>query len=70
MCGSPGTGELLLILVVVLLVFGPRRLPELGNLFGKAMRQFQRAMSEIQEEIADIETITDLDNDEQKKGET
>src|SRR3970040_1726638 len=38
-----GFQELILILVVALLVFGPRRLPELGRSLGRAMREFRRA---------------------------
>ncbi len=37
-----GTGELILIVIVVLLVFGGRRLPELGRSLGEAIREFQR----------------------------
>ncbi len=38
-----GTSELLVVLVVALIVFGPRKLPELGRSLGAAMRQFQDA---------------------------
>ena len=39
-----GWGELLVIFVIVLLILGPRRLPELGRAVGQAIRAFQRAM--------------------------
>jgi sec-independent protein translocase protein TatA len=39
-----GWGELLVIFVIVLLILGPRRLPELGRSLGQAIRSFQRAM--------------------------
>jgi len=39
-----GWGELLVIFVIVLLIVGPRRLPELGRSMGQAIRAFQRAM--------------------------
>ncbi len=42
-----GFQELILILVVALLVFGPRRLPELGRALGRAMREFRRATEEF-----------------------
>ena len=38
--------ELLLILAIALLFFGPKRLPEMGNAFGKTIREFQRSMRE------------------------
>lgn len=46
-----GTQEILIIFIVVLLVFGPRRIPEVANLIGKAMRQFRKASQEIQDSI-------------------
>ena len=42
--GSLGFGELLVILAVVLLLFGSKRLPELGRSLGQAMREFQRGL--------------------------
>ena len=38
--------HLLVILVIVLIIFGPGKLPELGNSIGKAIRGFKRAMDE------------------------
>jgi Tat protein translocase TatB subunit len=43
-----GTGELLLILIVALLVLGPKRLPEIARSLGKGMAEFRRASSEFQ----------------------
>lgn len=42
-----GFQELILILVVALLVFGPKRLPELGRALGRAMREFRRTTDEF-----------------------
>jgi sec-independent protein translocase protein TatA len=42
---------LVLILVVVLIVFGPGRLPELGGAVGKAMREFRKATNELTNDI-------------------
>lgn len=42
--GRIGFTEILLILVVILLFFGIKRLPEIGNSLGKAIREFQKAM--------------------------
>jgi sec-independent protein translocase protein TatA len=42
---------LLLILAVVLIIFGPGRLPELGGAVGKAMREFRKATSDLTSEV-------------------
>ena len=46
-----GFGELLLIMVIFLLVFGAKRLPEIGGAVGKGIREFKRSMREVNEEI-------------------
>jgi sec-independent protein translocase protein TatA len=43
------SGEHILILGIVLLIFGPKRLPELGNTLGKAIRNFKDAVSGVEE---------------------
>ena len=49
--GQIGFGELIVIFFVVLLLFGTKRLPEIGSALGKAIREFKRA-SQGQEESA------------------
>jgi sec-independent protein translocase protein TatA len=49
--GSVGTPEILLILIIALLLFGPRKLPELGKSLGRAIREFKRASTELQETL-------------------
>jgi TatA/E family protein of Tat protein translocase len=49
--GSIGTPEILLILVIALLLFGPRKLPDLGKSLGRAIREFKRASTELQETL-------------------
>jgi len=44
--GSIGFQELMIILVIVLLIFGPGKLPELGSTLGKSLRGFRKAMEE------------------------
>jgi len=46
-----GLPEMLLILVVALLIFGPQKLPEVGRSLGKAIRGFQDASREFEEEF-------------------
>ncbi|WP_204102322.1 MULTISPECIES: TatA/E family twin arginine-targeting protein translocase [Spirulina sp. CCY15215] len=46
-----GLPEMVLILVVALLIFGPKKLPEIGRSLGKAIRGFQEASNEFQNEF-------------------
>ncbi|MBD3386267.1 twin-arginine translocase TatA/TatE family subunit [candidate division KSB1 bacterium] len=43
--------EMFIILVVVLLLFGSKRLPELAKIIGKSMREFRKAAEEVKREI-------------------
>ena len=45
--GRLGFGEIILILLVLLIVFGPRRLPELGSALGKGIREFKRSVTDL-----------------------
>ena len=47
---------LVVILVVVLIIFGPGRLPELGSGLGRAMREFRKATNEITNEVTSAAT--------------
>ena len=46
-----GFGEILLISMLVLIVFGPKRLPEITRTIGKGIREFKKGMNEIQREL-------------------
>ena len=46
-----GLQEMLVIGVLALLVFGPSKLPELGRMFGRAMREFRRASDEFRSTV-------------------
>ena len=48
MLGSLGMPELLVIFVIALIVFGPRKLPELGRSLGRGLAEFKKATSELQ----------------------
>ena len=52
-----GFQEILVILVIALLVFGPRKLPELAKSLGKAFREFKNATDDLKQNF-DIETLT------------
>jgi sec-independent protein translocase protein TatA len=51
MFGNLGLPEILLIMVIVLLVFGAKRLPEIGSSFGKGIREFKRSISEASDAV-------------------
>ena len=48
MFGSIGMPELIIILVIALIIFGPRKLPELGKSLGRSLNEFKRASTELQ----------------------
>lgn len=54
MFGSIGMPELILIAVVALIIFGPKKLPEVGRALGKGLRELKNAISGIKEEINNI----------------
>lgn len=49
--GMPGTGEWVVILVVVVVLFGGKKIPELARGIGKGIREFNDAKKGVQEEI-------------------
>lgn len=51
MFGSLGVSEILLIMVVALIVFGPRKLPEIGRTLGKALAEFRKATDDLKNTI-------------------
>ena len=51
-----GTNELLIILVVVLLIFGPKNLPKLGKMFGKTINGFKKGMEDEESEESEEKT--------------
>jgi sec-independent protein translocase protein TatA len=53
MFGNIGPMELIVILVIALLVFGPKKLPEIGRSIGKAVREFKKTSEEIRGRIED-----------------
>lgn len=51
MFGSLGLPEILMILVVALLIFGPKRLPEVGRTIGKGLGEFRRASADLKRTV-------------------
>lgn len=60
-----GFPELMLIFVIALIVFGPKKLPELGRSIGRAMAEFKKASQEFQDsmqaEMKEVEKSADLE---------
>src|SRR5947208_13349756 len=56
-----GLQEMLVIGVIALLVFGPSKLPELGRMVGRAMREFRRASDEFRQTVETNLNLNDLD---------
>ena len=51
--GNFGFGEILIILVIVLLLFGAKRIPEIAGSLGKGITEFKRNLSDAQKQITD-----------------
>ncbi len=51
--GPIGIPEMLILLVVALIVFGPRKLPELGRSLGKSLQEFKRASNDLRSTLDD-----------------
>lgn len=55
--GNLGLTEMAIVFVIALIVFGPRRLPEIGRSLGSAMREFRRSLNQIQREIEEVDPV-------------
>ena len=62
-----GPQELIIVLIIVLVIFGPKNLPKLGKMFGKTMNNFKKGMEESEEEenTSKAETQTEKKDDEE-----
>ena len=48
-----GTTELIVILIVVIIIFGPTQIPKLTKMFGKSVKNFKDGMEETEEDVED-----------------
>ena len=58
--GSLGISELVVIFIIVLVFFGPRRFPEIARSMGSAMREFRRSLNQIQRELEEVDPRKDI----------
>ena len=65
--GSLGTGELIVIGMVVLLLFGGKKIPELMHGLGKGVNSFKKGMNEIEKEITEPIDNPDKGNNKDEK---
>lgn len=49
--GPIGWQELIILLIIVLIVFGPGKLPDIGNAIGRGVREFRKASNDLEESI-------------------
>lgn len=49
--GPIGWPELIILLIVVLIIFGPGKLPDIGNAIGRGVREFRRASNDIEDSV-------------------
>jgi sec-independent protein translocase protein TatA len=63
-----GTQELLIILVLVMIIFGAGKLPQVGGALGKGLRNFKKGMSDNEEEIeeGEVEELSQAEKDKKK----
>lgn len=66
MFGSIGMPELIIILVIALIIFGPRKLPELGKSLGRSLSEFKRASNELRSTLEEEIRIEDQKAAEKK----
>jgi sec-independent protein translocase protein TatA len=62
MLGNIGPMELFIILVIVLVVFGAKRVPEIGASFGKGIREFKKSLSDVDRSIKEPDREANMIN--------
>ena len=55
MFGNLGAGEIILIVLVILLLFGAKKIPELARGIGKGMSEFKKGLKDVEDEIKNVD---------------
>ena len=64
MFGNLGAGEIILIVLVILILFGAKKIPELARGIGKGMSEFKKGLKDVEDEIKSTDKETKkIDND-------
>jgi sec-independent protein translocase protein TatA len=66
MFGDIGLPELLVIFIIVLVLFGPGKLPDVGKAIGEALRGFKKALNEPQKPIAERSNKEDKEDEKSR----
>lgn len=67
MFGPIGVPELIIILTIALIVFGPRKLPELGRSLGRSLNEFKRASNELRHTLDEEIRVEDQKSADRQK---
>ena len=66
MFGNLGAGEIILIILVILILFGAKKIPELARGIGKGMSEFKKGLKEVEDEIKTVDKDTKEIDDSKK----
>jgi sec-independent protein translocase protein TatA len=67
---SLGFQEVIVILLIALLVFGPKKLPEIGRTLGSAMRELRKASRDFSSSLENLDVEDEADSHTEKRSET
>ena len=62
-----GFPELMIILVIIMIIFGAGKLPEIGSAFGNSIRHFKKSMKEAEENAEELPEVTDTEATDEAK---
>lgn len=67
MFGTIGPGEIIFLVVILLLIFGTKRIPEIGKFFGLGLKEFKKASSDLKEPFELKDNQLNYDNKDKDK---
>jgi sec-independent protein translocase protein TatA len=62
-----GSGELFVIILVILVLFGGKKIPEIAQGIGKGIREFKKAVNNVEDEFKEIKDIKNIDKKDSKE---